>query len=296
MALHDLQLIQEVAGPDFVYRVLGSISAGKALIINGSSQPEFRAIAQADVTNLVSDLSGKIAATEKGAANGVATLDVLGKVPASQLPGSIAGAVSYQGTWNASTNSPAIPAAASDNKGYYYIVSVAGTTNVSGITDWQVGDWIISDGAAWSKVDNTDSVTSVAGKTGAVTLAAGDIASGTLAVNRGGTGLASWTTNRLVTSTGTTTLANAAAITASRALISDANGIPTHSSVTNTELGYLSGVTSAIQTQLNGKMAWVSAPASAAASGTAGQIAYDNDYLYICVATNTWKRMPLATW
>lgn len=44
-----------------------------------------------------------------------------------------------------------------------------------------------------------------------------------------------------------------AAITASRALISDSNGLPTHSAVTTTELGYLSGVTSAIQTQLNGK-------------------------------------------
>jgi hypothetical protein len=46
-----------------------------------------------------------------------------------------------------------------------------------------------------------------------------------------------------------------AAITASRALVSDVNGIPTHSSVTGTELGYLSGVTSAVQTQIDGKAA-----------------------------------------
>jgi len=44
-----------------------------------------------------------------------------------------------------------------------------------------------------------------------------------------------------------------AAITANRALISDANGLPTHSATTATELGHVSGVTSAIQTQLNGK-------------------------------------------
>jgi hypothetical protein len=37
-------------------------------------------------------------------------------------------------------------------------------------------------------------------------------------------------------------------------LISDSNGIPVHSSVTATELGYVSGVTSAIQTQLNAKL------------------------------------------
>lgn len=52
-----------------------------------------------------------------------------------------------------------------------------------------------------------------------------------------------------------TAVSEAAAITASRALISDANGVPTHSTVTSTELGYVSGVTSAIQTQLNAKQA-----------------------------------------
>lgn len=44
-----------------------------------------------------------------------------------------------------------------------------------------------------------------------------------------------------------------AALTASRAVQSDASGLLTHSAVTSTELGYVSGVTSAIQTQLNAK-------------------------------------------
>jgi hypothetical protein len=65
--------------------------------------------------------------------------------------------------------------------------------------------------------------------------------------------LASGTANRVAVNNGTGVLTDAAAITASRALISDANGIPTHSTVTDTELGYVSGVTSAIQTQLNAK-------------------------------------------
>ena len=39
-----------------------------------------------------------------------------------------------------------------------------------------------------------------------------------------------------------------------------------------------------------------SAPASATSSGTAGDIRYDSNYLYVCVATNTWKRSALATW
>ena len=40
----------------------------------------------------------------------------------------------------------------------------------------------------------------------------------------------------------------------------------------------------------------VAAPASASAPGTAGQIAFDSDYFYRCVATNTWKRAALSTW
>jgi hypothetical protein len=37
-------------------------------------------------------------------------------------------------------------------------------------------------------------------------------------------------------------------------------------------------------------------PASASATGTQGQIAWDANYLYVCTATNTWKRVALATW
>lgn len=43
-------------------------------------------------------------------------------------------------------------------------------------------------------------------------------------------------------------------LTANKALISDNNGSVAASSVTNTELGYVSGVTSSIQTQLNNKI------------------------------------------
>lgn len=48
-----------------------------------------------------------------------------------------------------------------------------------------------------------------------------------------------------------TTVDDLAEITANRAVISDANGLPTHSATTATELGYVNGVTSAIQTQLD---------------------------------------------
>jgi hypothetical protein len=77
-----------------------------------------------------------------------------------------AGQVNYKGTWNASTNSPTLltpPAATS--KGDYYVVSAAGTQFT---ISFAVGDWIISNGAAWEKVDLTDAVSSVHGRTGAV--------------------------------------------------------------------------------------------------------------------------------
>ncbi|AOV61886.1 tail fiber protein [Synechococcus phage S-WAM2] len=44
------------------------------------------------------------------------------------------------------------------------------------------------------------------------------------------------------------------------------------------------------------KIANSSAPATATSTGTAGEIRYDADYVYICVATNTWKRSALTTW
>lgn len=37
-------------------------------------------------------------------------------------------------------------------------------------------------------------------------------------------------------------------------------------------------------------------PASATAAGTAGEIAYDADYLYICLASGTWRRIAHDTW
>ena len=37
-------------------------------------------------------------------------------------------------------------------------------------------------------------------------------------------------------------------------------------------------------------------PATAGAAGNAGDICWDNNYIYVCVAANTWKRVAIATW
>jgi hypothetical protein len=119
-------------------------------------------------------ISDYVATATKGVANGVASLDGSGTVPVSQLPAAVLGALSYQGTWNASTNTPTLTSSVG-TKGYYYVVSVAGSTNLNGITDWQVGDWAVYNGTAWQKIDNTDAVTSVNGYTGTVVLTNTDI-------------------------------------------------------------------------------------------------------------------------
>jgi hypothetical protein len=87
---------------------------------------------------------------------------------------SITGGLSYQGSWNASTNTPTLTSGAG-TAGTYYVVSVSGSTNLDGITDWVVGDWAIFNGTTWQKIDQTNLVTSVAGRTGAVTLTTADI-------------------------------------------------------------------------------------------------------------------------
>ena len=112
---------------------------------------------------------GSIAATDS-------ILQAFGKVQ-NQISG-LAGGVTYQGTWNASTNTPTLTSS-TGTKGYYYIVDVAGSTNLNGITDWKVGDWAIFNGSTWDKVDNTDAVSSVNGFTGAVSLTTSNISEGT---------------------------------------------------------------------------------------------------------------------
>jgi hypothetical protein len=37
-------------------------------------------------------------------------------------------------------------------------------------------------------------------------------------------------------------------------------------------------------------------PASSSDTGNTGDIAWDTDYIYVCVAANTWKRVAIASW
>ena len=103
----------------------------------------------------------------------------------AKLQGQITGipqGLVYKGTWNANTNTPTL-ASGVGVTGEFYIVSVAGATNLDGITDWQIGDWAIfvEVGATdtWQKIDNTSAIlgsgtaNKIAKWTGSNTLATG---------------------------------------------------------------------------------------------------------------------------
>lgn len=105
--------------------------------------------------------------SEKGVANGYASLDTNGKVPTSQLPDSVLGQLEYKGTFNPNSGYPSNP-----ELGWFYI-AIADAL-ISGV-DYKVGDWAVYNGSSWDKVDNTDAVASVNGKLGAVILYGNEI-------------------------------------------------------------------------------------------------------------------------
>ena len=123
------------------------------------------------------DTTSYVPTSQKGKANGVASLDSNGKVPTSQLPDSVIGSMEYKGTFNATSGSTI----SGLEKGWYYICSTAGTKNPDGTTGpsdgYSVGDWAVYNGSTdgWSKIDNDGKVTSVNNKVGAVTLTYSDV-------------------------------------------------------------------------------------------------------------------------
>ena len=102
------------------------------------------------------DLEAYVPLTQKGAANGIASLDSTGKVPTSQLPSSVIGSLEYKGTFNASTGATITGL----EKGWYYICATKGSKNPDASAGpsggYDVGDWAVYNGTSWDKIDNTD--------------------------------------------------------------------------------------------------------------------------------------------
>ena len=139
----------------------------------------------ADITDLAPLLDSKLDDTQLGAPLGAASLDDAGHLPDTQLPASVLSGLKYQGTWNGTTNlSPTIPQPTSVRSGQYWVASVAAPAGHV----WPyvppgavpVGAWLMCDFANHPTfmvlVPNGQGVTTVAGRSGNVVLAAADIA------------------------------------------------------------------------------------------------------------------------
>ena len=143
--------------------------------ISTATQTALNAIPQTNIVGLATSLSGKENIANK--AVDLSTPDNT-KYPTTQAVvnaiSSIASGQTYKGTWNASTNTPVLVSSAGV-AGSRYTVSVNGTTNLDGITDWKAKDWAVYNGVSWEKVDNTDNIDSVNGQIGTVVLTKIDI-------------------------------------------------------------------------------------------------------------------------
>lgn len=146
----------------------------------------------------VKDVEGNSLVVNKVATLKDYAIKVNGKIQLSDLPDNILGQVLYSGTINQSgvaTLSQAFKdkynvesdtlqldsTSANQCEGAYFIAQDTTTfTNVTilGVANVSTGDWIISNGINWTKVDNSDAVVSVNGKTGAVILTKTDIGLG----------------------------------------------------------------------------------------------------------------------
>jgi hypothetical protein len=136
------------------------------------------------------------------------------------------GTLTYQGTWNANTNSPTLTSSVGTLNNYY-VVSAAGSTNLDGITDWAIGDWAIFNGTVWQKIDNSEvtyvsNVATGTGLTGGPITTTGTIAISNTTVTAASYGAANTVGTFTVNAQGQLTAAANAAIAISVGAVSGA--------------------------------------------------------------------------
>ena len=185
----------------------GSATAGNSFTLSGvdatTSAKGVVELATQDEVNTGTDTTRVVTAATlgKGKANGVASLDENSKIISSQLPDYLLGQVMYGGNASTVATTTVVSPSASlktkknittasisiensetstknntygykDMEGVYFICQASGTFAGN---SFEKGDWIISTGAKWEKIDNTDAVKSVNGEMGDVVLSAADV-------------------------------------------------------------------------------------------------------------------------
>ena len=178
----------------------GSTTPGNSFALSGvdalTTAKGVVQLATQDEVNTGTDAKKVItpATLRKGKASGVASLDANSKIITSQLPDYLLGQVMYGGNAstvattttispsdslktkknitttsisivNSATSTAANTYGYKDMEGVYFICQAKGTFAE---TSFEKGDWIISTGAKWEKIDNTDAVKSVNGQIGDV--------------------------------------------------------------------------------------------------------------------------------
>lgn len=180
----------------------GSTTPGNSFALSGvdalTTAKGVVQLATQDEVNAGTDAKKVItpATLRKGKASGVASLDANSKIITSQLPDYLLGQVMYGGNAstvattttispsdslktkknitttsisivNSATSTAANTYGYKDMEGVYFICQAKGTFAE---TSFEKGDWIISTGAKWEKIDNTDAVKSVNGQIGDVNI------------------------------------------------------------------------------------------------------------------------------
>ena len=132
-----------------------ALSSGQAYIGSAGNVP------------VAESLISAIAARSTNSANEPLILDGSALVSLDNIPSSIKTGATFKGTWDANTNTPTLTSGVGTNGDWYY-VSVAGTTSLDGLADWQKGDIVIfnGDATAYEKIDGSDAVISVQGSAG----------------------------------------------------------------------------------------------------------------------------------
>jgi len=227
----------------------------------------FRALVNADLP------ASGVTANTYGSALAIPVVTVNAKgVITSVTTAAITGGLAYQGSWNASTNTPTLTSSVGTN-GYYYIVSVSGSTNLNGITDWLVGDWAIFNGTVWQKIDQTNLVSSVNGQTGVVSIAYADLAGAIPTWNQDTTGTAA-KTNALNSATTVVNVSSSPAPTVGQMLTA------TSGTAATWQTPAAGGVTSVAQTFTGGIISVAGSPITTTGTlaltvaGTSGGVPY----------------------